>query len=183
MHERSPLGVAARRLVPVALLILFALPRGASAQAAGALGVDTLFARAADEVVSALASALSQRDLVAGASPQALMTALRDAMAETSSGIVRTASQLVDSAGLARLVTPGAARFIGSSGGRYVLDVVVTEVVQGETRVRVAPLLIALVPGSDSPLGGRPLPSAGVVERETLATIAASFAGGPGGGS
>lgn len=182
MLERSFPGVAARRLLPVALALLLSTPATTFAQGVRAPGVDTLFARAADEVVSALTSALSQRDLMAGASPQSLMSALMDAMEETRSAVVRTASQLVDSASLAQLVDPVAAGFIGPSGGRYVLDVIVTEEVGGETRVRVAPLLIALVPGSDSPLGGRPLPSAGVVERQTLGTIAAELPGGPGGG-
>ncbi len=184
MPERSSLVLVRRRLAAVLLVLLVlpaVAPRGAAAQRVPP-GVDTLFARAANEVVSALASALTQRDLMAGASPQALISAMREAMQETQSGIMRTASQLVDSTSLARLVAPAAVRYIGSSGGRYVLDVVVTEVVAGQTRVRVAPLLIALVPNSDSPLGGRPLPSSGVVERETLATLAASLPGNPGGG-
>lgn len=182
MLERAPLGPATRRTLLAALVLLATTPGASLAQRTVPPGIDTLFARAADEVVSALASTLSQRDLMAGLSPESLVTTLMDAMQETRSAVVRTASQLVDSAGLAALVDPAAARFIGPSGGRYVLDVVVTEQVAGQTRVRVAPLLIAMVPGSDSPLGGRPLPSAGVVERQTLATIAAQLPGGPGGG-
>jgi hypothetical protein len=182
MLERCPLGATTRRILLVALALLATTPGATLAQRTGPPGIDTLFARAADEVVSALASALSQRDLMAGLSPESLVSTLQDAMRETRSAVVRTASQLVDSAGLAALVDPVAARYIGPSGGRYVLDVIVTEQVAGQTRVRVTPLLIAMVPGSDSPLGGRPLPSAGVVERQTLATIAADLPGGAGGG-
>jgi hypothetical protein len=180
MLERLPPANAVRRLFVLGLLVATAAPAApaaARAQQTTPPGLDTLFARAATDVVSALATALSQRDLMAGATPSSLMAAMREAMEETRTSIVRTASQLVDSTSLAELVDPAAVRFIGPSGGRYVLDVVLTEVVAGQTRVRVAPLLIALVPNSDSPLGGRPLPSAGVVERQTLANIAAALPG------
>ncbi len=175
MPEPSPLRFPRRCLLAATLVVLAATPCATRAQGIPAPGIDTLFARAADEVIDALASALSLGDLMAGASPTSIVAAMQDAMERLQTGVVRTASQAVDSAGLARLVTPPAARFIGPQGGRYVLDVIVTEVTAGETRVRVAPLLIAMVPNSDSPLGGRPLPSSGTVERQTLATIASAL--------
>jgi hypothetical protein len=177
MLGRFPLGFPRRSLLAVALVVLGTIPRGALAQGVSPPGIDTLFARSADEVIDAVATALSLRDLMAGASPASLVSAMQDAMERTQAGIVRTASQAVDSTGLAQLVDPAAVRFIGPSGGRYVLDVTVTEVTAGETRVRVAPLLVAMIPNSDSPLGGRPLPSSGMVERQTLATIASSLPG------
>ncbi len=178
------IAVSRTRVRCVLLTMGFAL--GVPGVAQGQAAVDTVLTESADLVAAAVASALSQQGMLGGASQTAVATAMRGLLERSSTGGVRTPSLALDSAGLAQVVLPTALQYIGSSGGRYLVDVILTQVAgDAQTRVQIAPLFIADVtdPGNTtgpwpaSPLGGRPLPSAGVVEQQTLANILSVLAG------
>ena len=178
------LEVRRTRVRYLLLTMGFALAVPAAVQ--GQAAVDTIVAQSADLVAAAVASALSQQGMLGAAPVNAVARAMTSVLEQSSTGGVRTASLELDSAGLAQVVLPTALQYVGSSGGRYLIDIILTQVAgDAQTRVQIAPLFIANVtdPGNTtgpwpaSPLGGRQLPSAGVVEQQTLANIMSALPG------
>ncbi len=68
-------------------------------------------------------------------------------------------------------------RFIGDEGGRYVLELTVEAAGDGGLKVTVVPTIIATVRGGEGPLGGRPLPSNGTLERAILDSLSRRLGG------
>jgi hypothetical protein len=102
------------------------------------------------------------------------------AAAFESSGAAEISSESVQLARdrLVALVREDARHYVRDRGGRYVVNVAI-EAVDGGTRVTVTPTFIAYVPGMETPLGGRPLPSNGMLERTILDALGARLQGGP----
>jgi hypothetical protein len=72
---------------------------------------------------------------------------------------------------LKSLVKTESQRYVTERGGRYVVNVVAEPLGAGGTRLTVSPTLVAFVRGMDGPLGGRPLPSNGMLERTLLMAV------------
>ncbi len=167
-----------RMLLPVALIAaagMVAPAFGQGQQAAIPGAVDTVLAQGADQVASALASAFAEQQMVQPGTEDELAAAVRNVLSRSASAGVRSVSTPLDSTGLANWVLPVARRYIRAVGGRYVMDAIISEVDAAQTRLRIVPLFIAEVPESDGPLGGRPLPSAGVIERQVLGAVTAQL--------
>lgn len=159
-------------------LLIMALAVGSPvASQAQQVAIDTVFTNDARVVVNAVTSALMQRGVLPPGTEGPIATALMGVLDSRNTGGIRSNSTPVDSAGLASLVQPGARGYIGSVGGRYVIDVIISRLDAAQTRVRIVPLFIAIVPESDGPLGGRPLPSAGLIERQILDGIRSQLPG------
>lgn len=127
-----------------------------------------VFDRRPDPVLEALMNVLTDRSaLTADLAPE-----LRTGLVETlragepiqfsSESVALNVSQLAD------LVPQEYRRFIGEEGGRYVLEIGLEPAADGGIRVSVNSTLIATVRGGEGPLGGRPLPSNGTLERSIL---------------
>ncbi len=78
---------------------------------------------------------------------------------------------------LSRLVPEEFRRFIGDAGGRYVLELTLEPARDGGLRLTVTPTIIATVRGGEGPLGGRPLPSNGTLERTVLDALSRRLGG------
>jgi hypothetical protein len=78
---------------------------------------------------------------------------------------------------LLAFVTTGSAEYVTGEGGRYVVAATVEPDPDGGTRLALRPVLIAT--GGGSPLGGRPLPSNGTLERQLLRELNVALARTP----
>ncbi len=167
-----------RRRLATVLVVGVWVPASAAAQPAPVPGtIDTILGQSPEQVVSALAAALGQQQMLQPGTERAIASAVMDALGRSANAGIRSMSLPLDSVGLANWVQPAAGRYISPVGGRYVMDAIVSEAANATTRLRLVPLFIAEVPESDGPLGGRPLPSAGVVERQILGAVMTQLSG------
>ncbi len=159
--------LSARRLVLPSLALLCACSYQTDSQMSEFQNF-AVFDRRPAPVLEALTNVLTDRNaLAADLAPELrtnLLERLRDGgMAQFSSESVNlSVSQLAD------LVPQDYRRFIGEEGGRYVLEIGLEPAADGGVRVSVTSTLIATVRGGEGPLGGRPLPSNGTLERSIL---------------
>ena len=155
------------RIVYAPLLLWACLSNGS-----GAVQQQTaVFSESPRAVIEALSAVLVERgELEAAAAREVSESAVAAFESERAAELSSESSELTR-AELAALVPEDARRFVGDGGGRYVVSIAI-EAADGATRVTVTPTLVAYVPGMEDPLGGRPLPSNGTLERAILAALA-----------
>lgn len=132
--------------------------------------VGAVFSESPRAVIEALSAVLVERgELAAEAAGEFEESAVA---AFDSSGEAEMSSESRELArtDLEALVREDARHYVRDGGGRYVVSIAV-EAADGGTRVTVVPTIVAYVPGMENPLGGRPLPSNGTLERAILEAV------------
>ncbi len=159
-----------RRLAPPLVLLLFACSYE-SADQMGAMQNFAIFDQSPSRVLDALTAELVSRNALAGEFAEQLEASLVEAFAARQEARFSSESVSLPQAELLRLVPEEFGRFIGESGGRYVLELNLEPAPDGGLRLTVTPTIIATVRGGEGPLGGRPLPSNGTLESSILEAL------------
>lgn len=123
------------------------------------------FAASPERVIEALTGELQQRQALSAEMVPGLRTELLEGFQSQREAHLSSRSVPVGADELAGLVPEDVRQFIGDEGGRYVLELTLEPAPDGGTRLTVSPVIIATVGGGEGPLGGRPLPSNGSLER------------------
>ncbi|MGD2154138.1 MAG: hypothetical protein PVG79_12780 [Gemmatimonadales bacterium] len=129
-----------------------------------------VFSESPRAVIETLSAVLVERGELAAAAAREVGESAVAAFESDSAAELSSESRELARAELESLVREDARRFVGDGGGRYVVSIAI-EAADGGTRVTVTPTLVAYVPGMEDPLGGRPLPSNGTLERAILAAV------------
>lgn len=165
-----------RRLSP--LLAVLAL--ACSYEGDGQMSVSQNFAifnQGSSRVIDAVTDVLVAQGALAADLTDQLDPGLLDALSSSGAAHLNSESVSLGSEELAALVPEEVRRFIGEEGGRYVLELTVEPAPDGGLRVSVTPTIIATVRGGEGPLGGRPLPSNGSLERRILDALRSRLGG------
>ncbi len=136
-----------------------------------------VFAQSPSQVVDALTAVLVNNDALSADMAAELRTSLVDAFTTRQEALLNSRSVSLAADELGRLVPEEYRRFIGDEGGRYVLELTLEAAPDGGLRVTVTPTIIATVRGGEGPLGGRPLPSNGTLERSILQALSRRLGG------
>jgi hypothetical protein len=129
------------------------------------------------QVVDALTGALVGQGALSADLAEQLESSVIDAFNTRSTAFLSSESVGLGSADLARLVPDEFRHFIGDEGGRYVLEFSLEPAADGGLRITVTPTIIATVRGGEGPLGGRPLPSNGMLENTILQAVSEQLGG------
>lgn len=152
-------------MIALAMIVLTALPVAPVL----AQGQTAEYTQPADSVISALVGLLGDTTQVSLVSTQ---VAMQTALAAGNTSVVNTPSTAVANAEISQYVHADDQQYIGDATCRYVLTVTVEPGTDGAgTRVRVIPLIIIEVGGSDSALGGRLVRSNGTLEGNFLTSL------------
>ena len=122
-----------------------------------------------DEVLRALIAVLVRRDEIEAEVGQRLLAQDAQSRLELTGQSVE-----VNRDRLVALVPTESAKYVTSVGGRYVVGAILDRRPDGGTGLTLRPVLIAT--GGGGPLGGRPLPSNGTLERQLLNELNAELA-------
>ncbi len=107
---------------------------------------------------------------------KAVLTVLQNkkeatSLSDESRGLINTKSIPASNEMLRHILDAKASEFIGKGEGRYLLSFHLRRVTEAYTTVSIDSLIIVSAP-FDNPLGGQPMPTNGVLEREHLDAIA-----------
>jgi hypothetical protein len=91
-------------------------------------------------------------------------------LANRERGLINTASIQASNGLLREIISPEFLPFLGRQDGRYLLSFLI-ESQGGETKVTITPLIVVSMP-AENPLGGRPVPSNGTLEKQHFERIA-----------
>ena len=144
--------------------LAFACTPGPEGQMSSSQSTAT-FDASPSRVVEVLTGTLQQRQALSAEMVPGLRTSLLESLQSGREAQLSSRSMSVGAEELAGLVPEDVRRFIGDEGGRYVLEMTIEPAPDGGTRLTVNPVIIATVGGGEGPLGGRPLPSNGSLER------------------
>ncbi len=136
-----------------------------------------MFERPPARVLEELTGVLVDRDALSADLAPELRTSLVEVVRTGQEAQFSSESVTLGARQLAEFVPEEFRRFIGEEGGRYVLELRLEPAVDGGLRVTVTPTIIATVRGGEGPLGGRPLPSNGTLERSVLDALARRLGG------
>ena len=176
---RVPVGLAASAVLALLLVLLGACSLPAQEDNQGEPSSDEMgrqenvaeFVESPAEVIGALVTALVQR----GELKESVAAAMREsAVASIQSqqqAQLSSDSKEIGADELKSLAKTESQRYVTERGGRYVVNFVAEPLGAGGTRLTVSPTLVAFVRGMDGPLGGRPLPSNGTLERTLLMAV------------
>jgi hypothetical protein len=191
-------GRLGRLAVPTALLLLASASPLSAQEARAAVTTDTilrvgeisvaarlqaqervaLYNQAPQAVINALTTALVDRGEMAAMAAPVQSDAVTASVRRTGSGSLSVPSRNIDRATLESFVPASHRQYANDIGGRYALRIAIVEQESGGTQVRVNPIIVVTIPGSESPLGGRPLPSNGSIEAGIFTAIAERLPGG-----
>jgi len=162
--------------VPLAALLAFACTPGPDGQMSSSQNTAT-FAAGPGQVIEALTGVLQARQALSADMVPGLRTSLLESLQSQRQAQLSSRSVAAGAEELAGLVPEDMRRFIGDEGGRYVLELTIEPAPDGGTRLTVNPVIIATVGGGEGPLGGRPLPSNGSLERAIFEALRGRLAG------
>lgn len=137
----------------------------------------SVFRQSPAQVLDALTAELVSRDALSADFAEDLESDLVATFTDERQVQFSSESVALGSDELSRLVPEEFRRFIGDAGGRYVLELTLEPAGDGGLRLTVTPTIIATVRGGEGPLGGRPLPSNGTLERTVLDALSRRLGG------
>ncbi len=165
-----------RRLAPLFVLIVFACSYRSEDQMAQSQNF-AVFSQGPGRLLDALTAELVSRDALSADFAEDLESDLVRTFADQRQVQFSSESVSLGQDELGRLVPEEFRRFIGDAGGRYVLELTLEPARDGGLRLTVTPTIIATVRGGEGPLGGRPLPSNGTLERSVLDALSRRLGG------
>ena len=135
-------------------------------------GEAAVFQEAPSNLIRAIGATLEARGEHDSSLAEASERAALGALAEGEAAVISSRSVDVDAETLRRWVSEDQRDLVSAEGGRYVLDIRVESAADGSgSEITVSATLVATVPGSLGPIGGRPLTSAGTLEAEFLSEL------------
>jgi hypothetical protein len=153
-------------------------PQDASTESATVQDNAAVYSESPRAVIEALSAVLVERGELAPAAARLVGESAVAAFESNREAEISSESIELAADDLEALVREDVRHYVRDGGGRYVVSVVV-EAAGGGTRVTVTPTFVAYVPGMETPLGGRPLPSNGTLERAILDALSERLQGGP----
>lgn len=164
----------ARRLVPAVAVLVPTLTLACSYDQVDQMSESqyfSVFQQSPNRVVDALTAELVSRNALSGEVADELEAGVLSRFGAGGQAILNSESVALGAQELAGLVPEEFRHFIGDEGGRYVLEFRLATAADGGLRLSVVPTIIATVGGGEGPLGGRPLPSNGSLERSILDSL------------